>query len=117
METYIKKYIRSAEDLPQKDNKGESVDSIIVFIGVKDTLVGIARYGYDVKQWFNDRFEAVYPDWYFAPCPELEELVKKQEELLNILVERITNSGWTNESFKRMTDLRKQISELKSKLK
>ena len=76
MEVYKRVYIKTADDLPPREKDSEN--SIIVFIGRNNTPEGGARYAFDTKEWFNDRFEIVNPDWYLCPVelPSEKEIEK-----------------------------------------
>ena len=73
METFIKKYIRSEDDLPK--------EGTLAFwhLKGKDQDINLICLYYNTECGID--FENDY-DWYLLPHPELVELIKAQEELI-----------------------------------
>jgi len=87
METFIKKYIKSADDLPKEPDSysiqlknGEG--SIWNF-----TFEGDVGYNCIKRDWLRE------VDHYFLPCPELLELIKAQQKLIDFYEKNILDNS------------------------
>ena len=101
METFIKKYIKSEDDLPKEEGK---------FIAKDRLTKGIFQdWSFNHSEeckliWLNNI------DWYLSPCPELVELINIQMELLNAYRHgREHPVKWWNEKYDRIAQLRKEV--------
>jgi len=83
METFIKKYIKTADDLP-KETGWYSVH-------LKD------KCDYYVELLHYEKGDNLYRvnlvDWYLLPCPELLELIKAQQELIDFYGKIISDNA------------------------
>jgi len=84
METFIKKYIRSEDDLPK--------EGTLAFwhLRGKDQDINLICLYYNTECGID--FENDY-DWYFLSCPELLELIKAQEELIGFYGKNISDNA------------------------
>jgi len=85
METpYIKKYIKTLDDLPEKDG--------YYTYHLKGELDWITHY-----DWFDlvrDKEEIIETfDWYLSPDPRIEELIKAQQELIDFYGKNISDNA------------------------
>jgi len=103
METFIKKYIKSEDDLPKEADAyfvGKKYDTGFV----KTTVLDAENYNPLDNNWLKE------VNYYIDSCPELVELINIQMELLNAYRHgREHPVKWWNEKYDRIAQLRKEV--------
>jgi len=83
METFIKKYIKSADDLPK-----ETGCYSVHLKGKSDYYMELLHYEKgDNSYWMT------LVNWYFLPEPQIEELIKVQQELIDFYGKNISDNA------------------------
>ena len=91
METFIKKYIKSEDDLPKEADAyfvGKKYDTGFV----KTTVLDAENYNPLDNNWLKE------VNYYIDSCPELVKLIKAQEELIEtyekeFIINRLISTG------------------------
>ena len=86
METFIKKYIKSEDDLPKEADAyfvGKKYDTGFV----KTTVLDAENYNPLDNNWLKE------VNYYIDSCPELVELIKAQQELIDFYGKTISDNS------------------------
>ena len=86
METFIKKYIKSEDDLPKEADAyfvGKKYDTGFV----KTTVLDAENYNPLDNNWLKE------VNYYIDSCPELVELIKAQQELIDFYGKNISDNA------------------------